>query len=29
MGLTFGMKIDSFPDPEFMRRLRGEQKEEE
>jgi DNA-directed RNA polymerase subunit alpha len=29
MGLTFGMKIDSFPDPEFMRRFRGEQKEEE
>jgi DNA-directed RNA polymerase subunit alpha len=29
MGLTFGMKIDSFPDPEFMRRLRGDQKEEE
>lgn len=29
MGLTFGMKIDSFPDPEFMRRLRGEQIEEE
>jgi DNA-directed RNA polymerase subunit alpha len=29
MGLTFGMKIDSFPDPEIMRRLRGEQKEEE
>lgn len=29
MGLTFGMKIDGFPDPEFLRRLRGEQKEEE
>lgn len=29
MGLTFGMKIDSFPDPELMVRLRGEQKEEE
>lgn len=29
MGLTFGMKIDSFPDPELMIRLRGEQKEEE
>lgn len=29
MGLTFGMKIDSFPDPELMLRLRGEQKEEE
>jgi DNA-directed RNA polymerase subunit alpha len=29
MGLTFGMKIDSFPDPDLMIRLRGEQKEEE
>ena len=29
MGLTFGMKIDGFPDPEMMIRLRGEQKEEE
>jgi DNA-directed RNA polymerase subunit alpha len=29
MGLTFGMRIDSFPDSEIMRRLRGEQKEEE
>jgi len=29
MGLTLGMKIDGFPDPEIMRRLRGEQKEEE
>ena len=29
MGLTFGMKLDGFPDPEIMRRLRGEQKEEE
>ncbi|MBK5274353.1 MAG: DNA-directed RNA polymerase subunit alpha [Desulfuromonadales bacterium] len=29
MGLTFGMKIEGFPDPEFMRRLRGDQKEEE
>jgi DNA-directed RNA polymerase subunit alpha len=29
MGLTFGMKIDSFPDPELLRRLHGEQKEEE
>jgi len=28
MGLTLGMKLDSFPDPEIMRRLRGEQKEE-
>ncbi|GFE61552.1 DNA-directed RNA polymerase subunit alpha [Geobacter sp. AOG2] len=29
MGLTFGMKLDEFPDPEIMRRLRGEKKEEE
>ena len=29
MGLTFGMKIDGFPDPELLRRLHGEQKEEE
>ncbi len=29
MGLTFGMKVDSFPEPEMLRRLRGEQKEEE
>lgn len=29
MGLTFGMKIDGFPDPDLMRRLRGEQKDEE
>jgi DNA-directed RNA polymerase subunit alpha len=29
MGLTFGMKVDSFPEPEILRRLRGEQKEEE
>jgi DNA-directed RNA polymerase subunit alpha len=29
MGLTLGMKLDGFPDPEIMRRLRGEQKEEE
>jgi DNA-directed RNA polymerase subunit alpha len=29
MGLTFGMKLDDFPDPEIMRRLRGEKKEEE
>ena len=27
--LTFGMKLDNFPDPEIMSRLRGEQKEEE
>jgi DNA-directed RNA polymerase subunit alpha len=29
MGLTLGMKLESFPDPEVMRRLRGERKEEE
>jgi len=29
MSLTFGMKIDGFPDPELLRRLHGEQKEEE
>lgn len=29
MGLTLGMKLEGFPDPEIMRRLRGEQKEEE
>ncbi|MEI6207810.1 MAG: DNA-directed RNA polymerase subunit alpha [Desulfuromonadales bacterium] len=29
MGLTFGMKIDGFPDPELLRRLYGEQKDEE
>lgn len=29
MGLVFGMKLDEFPDPEIMRRLRGEKKEEE
>ena len=29
MGLTLGMKLDNFPDPEIMRRLRGEQNEEE
>jgi len=29
MGLTLGMKLEEFPDPEIMRRLRGEQKEEE
>lgn len=29
MGLTFGMKLDSFPDPEVLKRLRGEQKDEE
>jgi DNA-directed RNA polymerase subunit alpha len=29
MGLTLGMKLDDFPDPEVMRRLRGERNEEE
>jgi len=29
MGLTLGMKIDNFPDPETLRRIRGERKEEE
>ena len=29
MGLTFGMKLDSFPDPDVIKRLRGEQKDEE
>ncbi|MEI6305459.1 MAG: DNA-directed RNA polymerase subunit alpha [Deltaproteobacteria bacterium] len=29
MGLTFGMKLEGFPDPEILSRLRGEQKEEE
>jgi len=29
MGLTLGMKVDNFPDPEVMRRLRGDRKEEE
>lgn len=29
MGLTFGMKIDSFPNPDLMSRLRGDQAEEE
>ncbi|ABK98337.1 DNA-directed RNA polymerase subunit alpha [Pelobacter propionicus] len=29
MGLTFGMKLDSFPEPDMLRRLRGEQNEEE
>jgi len=28
-GLTLGMKIDNFPDPEVLRRIRGERKEEE
>ncbi len=29
MGLTLGMKLDGFPDPEVMRRIRGERKDEE
>lgn len=29
MGLTFGMRLDNFPDPEVIKRLRGEQKDEE
>ncbi len=29
MGLTLGMKLDGFPDPEVLRRLRGERKEEQ
>ncbi len=29
MGLTLGMKLEGFPDPEIMSRLRGERKEEE
>jgi len=29
MGLTFGMKLEGFPDQEIISRLRGEQKEEE
>jgi len=29
MGLALGMKLDNFPDPEIMRRIRGERKEEE
>ena len=29
MGLTFGMKLDDFPDPEMVRRLCGEQAEED
>lgn len=28
MGLTLGMKLDNFPDPEVLRRLRGERKDE-
>jgi DNA-directed RNA polymerase subunit alpha len=29
MGLTFGMKLDAFPEPDMLRRLRGDQAEEE
>lgn len=29
MGLTLGMKLEGFPDPEIMKRIRGERKEEE
>lgn len=29
MGLTLGMKLENFPDPEIMRRLRGDATEEE
>jgi DNA-directed RNA polymerase subunit alpha len=29
MGLTLGMQIDGFPDPEILRRLRGDKQEEE
>lgn len=29
MGLTLGMQIEGFPDPEILRRLRGEKQEEE
>ncbi len=29
MGLTLGMKLDSFPDPQIIARLRGERKEED
>ncbi len=29
MGLTLGMQIENFPDPEILRRLRGEKQEEE
>ena len=29
MGLTLGMKLDNFPDPEVMKRIRGERKDEE
>ncbi len=29
MGLSLGMKLENFPDPEIMRKLRGERKEED
>ena len=29
MGLTLGMTLESFPDPEILRRIRGERQEEE
>ncbi len=29
MGLTLGMQLENFPDPEIIRRLRGEKQEEE
>ncbi|AJE02556.1 DNA-directed RNA polymerase subunit alpha [Geobacter pickeringii] len=29
MGLTLGMKLEDFPDPEVIRRLRGDRKDEE
>jgi DNA-directed RNA polymerase subunit alpha len=29
MGLTLGMKLDNFPDPQLMTRLRGDKKEED
>jgi DNA-directed RNA polymerase subunit alpha len=29
MGLTLGMNLDNFPDPEILRRIRGERQEEE
>ncbi|MDY0302121.1 MAG: DNA-directed RNA polymerase subunit alpha [Trichlorobacter sp.] len=29
MGLVFGMKLENFPDPEVLKTLRGEQKEDE
>ncbi len=29
MGLTLGMKLENFPDPQLMARLRGDKKEEE